>query len=307
MTELGIMTPPGLSQRSRAAMTGTSIPSSMPKPPSHSETITSTRSGRSISMTSPCITCTTPATPFAATSSPAKASDRRALHRVHALRAGPRREHAQDAASRADVEHDVAGLHHGVDRALKGLGAHPIANHRAVHLELRVHRVERASDRCPHLRIVRPSSCSHRRTARDEMCRFRIETPSPVVQSGQQCCGEGADKREDFHGDEATDTTPGARCGSGDCPPRNKETVRAAGAAQAPAEEYQEPEPAQNAPPPADPADQIEHLAQLHASGALTDEEFAAAKAQGARILSERFGREQIAPIDCDRSRGLHE
>ena len=37
---------------------------------------------------------------------------------------------------------------------------------------------------------------------------------------------------------------------------------------------------AQYAPPPADPADQIEHLAQLHTSGALTDEEFSAAKAQ---------------------------
>ena len=36
---------------------------------------------------------------------------------------------------------------------------------------------------------------------------------------------------------------------------------------------------AQYAPPPADPADQIEHLAQLHESGALTDEEFATAKA----------------------------
>lgn len=36
----------------------------------------------------------------------------------------------------------------------------------------------------------------------------------------------------------------------------------------------------QYAPPPADPADQIEHLAQLHSSGALTDEEFAAAKAR---------------------------
>jgi len=34
------------------------------------------------------------------------------------------------------------------------------------------------------------------------------------------------------------------------------------------------------APPPADPADQIEHLAQLHASGELTDAEFTAAKAQ---------------------------
>ncbi len=49
-------------------------------------------------------------------------------------------------------------------------------------------------------------------------------------------------------------------------------------AAQAPA--YDDPEPAQYAPPPADPADQIEHLAQLHASGVLTDEEFATAKAK---------------------------
>jgi hypothetical protein len=36
----------------------------------------------------------------------------------------------------------------------------------------------------------------------------------------------------------------------------------------------------QYAPPPADPIEQLEHLAQLHASGALTDDEFAAAKAQ---------------------------
>jgi hypothetical protein len=40
------------------------------------------------------------------------------------------------------------------------------------------------------------------------------------------------------------------------------------------------PAPAQYAPPPADPADEVEHLAQLHESGALTDEEFAAAKAK---------------------------
>ena len=51
-----------------------------------------------------------------------------------------------------------------------------------------------------------------------------------------------------------------------------------AAAEQAPADGYDD--QAQYAPPPADPADQIEHLAQLHASGALTDEEFAAAKAQ---------------------------
>ena len=37
---------------------------------------------------------------------------------------------------------------------------------------------------------------------------------------------------------------------------------------------------AQYAPPPADPADEIEHLAQLHASGVLTDDEFSAAKAK---------------------------
>ena len=47
---------------------------------------------------------------------------------------------------------------------------------------------------------------------------------------------------------------------------------------QAPADDGQD--QAQYAPPPADPGDQIEHLAQLHSSGALTDEEFAAAKAK---------------------------
>jgi hypothetical protein len=47
---------------------------------------------------------------------------------------------------------------------------------------------------------------------------------------------------------------------------------------QAPADDSQD--QAQYAPPPADPADEIEHLAQLHASGALSDEEFTAAKAK---------------------------
>ncbi len=47
---------------------------------------------------------------------------------------------------------------------------------------------------------------------------------------------------------------------------------------QAPADDGQD--QAQYAPPPADPADEIEHLAQLHASGALTDDEFTAAKAK---------------------------
>jgi len=47
---------------------------------------------------------------------------------------------------------------------------------------------------------------------------------------------------------------------------------------QAPADNQQD--QAQYAPAPADPADEIEHLAQLHASGALSDEEFTAAKAK---------------------------
>jgi len=47
---------------------------------------------------------------------------------------------------------------------------------------------------------------------------------------------------------------------------------------QAPADDQQD--QAQYAPPPADPADEIEHLAQLHASGVLSDEEFTAAKAK---------------------------
>ncbi len=46
---------------------------------------------------------------------------------------------------------------------------------------------------------------------------------------------------------------------------------------EAPADDGQD--QAQYAPPPAEPADQIEHLAQLHASGALSDEEFTTAKA----------------------------
>jgi hypothetical protein len=52
------------------------------------------------------------------------------------------------------------------------------------------------------------------------------------------------------------------------------------------AEQQQAPEPApaveqpQAATPPADPADEIARLAQLHDQGALTDEEFAAAKAK---------------------------
>lgn len=47
---------------------------------------------------------------------------------------------------------------------------------------------------------------------------------------------------------------------------------------EAPDDEH--PDDARAVPPPADPADQIEHLAQLHASGALTDDEFAQAKAR---------------------------
>ena len=45
---------------------------------------------------------------------------------------------------------------------------------------------------------------------------------------------------------------------------------------EAPADDDQ----AQYAPAPADPADEIDHLAQLHDSGSLTDDEFADAKAK---------------------------
>ena len=45
--------------------------------------------------------------------------------------------------------------------------------------------------------------------------------------------------------------------------------------AQAPADEEQ----VAYAPPPPNPADELEHLGQLHESGVLSDEEFAAAKA----------------------------
>lgn len=50
--------------------------------------------------------------------------------------------------------------------------------------------------------------------------------------------------------------------------------------AEEPAQYAPTEEQAQYAPPPPDPADQIDHFAQLHDSGAMTDEEFAAAKAK---------------------------
>jgi hypothetical protein len=54
--------------------------------------------------------------------------------------------------------------------------------------------------------------------------------------------------------------------------------------AAAPVDQYEEQapaaEPAQYAPAPPDPYEAIDHLAALHASGALTDEEFAAEKAK---------------------------
>ena len=51
---------------------------------------------------------------------------------------------------------------------------------------------------------------------------------------------------------------------------------------QSPAEEQAPADQQQGAyaPPPADPADELEHLGQLHESGVLTDEEFASAKAK---------------------------
>ena len=52
-------------------------------------------------------------------------------------------------------ENDVARAHHRVDRAPEGLGADAVANHRAMYLELRVHRIRRIPDRRPHTGIVR--------------------------------------------------------------------------------------------------------------------------------------------------------
>jgi len=68
---------------------------------------------------------------------------------------------------------------------------------------------------------------------------------------------------------------------------RKKYAEEQAAVDQAPADDYQDQDPAgddqeqaQYAPPAPDPADQIEHLAQLHASGVLTDAEFTTAKAK---------------------------
>ena len=80
--------------------------------------------------------------------------DRRSLDGVDTRGAGARREHAQDAASRTDVENGVAWAHYLFDGPLEGLGANTVADHRPVHLDLRVHRVGRVPNRRPHSRIV---------------------------------------------------------------------------------------------------------------------------------------------------------
>jgi hypothetical protein len=64
---------------------------------------------------------------------------------------------------------------------------------------------------------------------------------------------------------------------------RKKAEEEQAGYDQTPADDQtpaEDQEQAQYAPPPADPADELEHLGQLHASGVLTDDEFTAAKAK---------------------------
>src|SRR5271165_6335740 len=49
------------------------------------------------------------------------------------------------------------GAHHRLDRPPERAGAHPVADHRPVYLELRVHRVRRVPDRRPHASIVAPA------------------------------------------------------------------------------------------------------------------------------------------------------
>src|SRR5208283_3045859 len=53
-------------------------------------------------------------------------SDLGLLDRIDARSAGPRREHAQDAAPGPDVENDVAGAHHRVNCTSKSLGANAV-------------------------------------------------------------------------------------------------------------------------------------------------------------------------------------
>ena len=178
------MVPPGFSQRSRAAMTGTSIPSSMPNPPSHSETITSTRSGSSTSMMSPWITLDDVRDAVRGGQLLREDGDGRLLDRVDARGSCPRREEAQDAGSGTDVEHDVAGAHHRIDRSPERVGAHAVADHRAVHLDLRVHRVRWVPDRGTHARIVG--------------CRSQLGGRPTTYQSAEQAggsspwvCGDG--------------------------------------------------------------------------------------------------------------------
>jgi hypothetical protein len=96
------------------------------------------------------------------------------------------------------------------------------------------------------------------------------------------------DREGVLHGIQATDAAAGAHCRGAIAHHEAKQAGQQQPTYddQAAADDQQdlaaadEQDQAQYAPPPADPADEIEHLAQLHGSGVLTDDEFTAAKAK---------------------------
>ena len=105
--------------------------------------------------------------------------NRRLLDRVDPRCASPCRENAQDAATRSDIEDDITGAHHRLDRAPESFGTHAVADHRPVNLELRVHGVRRMPDRCPHaLNVLSPGVALRTTPRRREAARVVQVNPA---------------------------------------------------------------------------------------------------------------------------------
>ena len=161
--------------------------------------------------------------------------------------------------------------------------------HRRRGLNAHARRTTHRSD-CPRAHRISESSVRTQSSAcvpnADSSCRLVMRRWTHPAQTN---AGRPDEREGVLDGFQTTGKAAGARCRSGGRSARHHERKKAGSSSRpttrrlpttrpAPADDGQD--QAQYAPPPADPADEIEHLAQLHTSGALTDDEFAAAKAK---------------------------
>ena len=188
-----------------------------------------------------------------------------------AARAGPRghrprRSHLRAGENRgADRTRRAAGLLRLADRQRAGGGCHPRGHPR------RAARRRSSRSAVPRSSPPLPRSCSRsgcHSPRKDELAMPTDETssPAPRRRSRRRRIRDGKAQRADARAERQDQAFE-----------QGQQPLRRPRRLQAP--------PPAPAAPPADPTvEKINQLAQLHASGALTDEEFAAAKAQALGI-----------------------